>query len=153
MPCHGVMAVRARVRSMTAFGPRIQSRRNRLGLTLRDVESITDGAISNAYLSQLERGKIKNPSGKTLLSLAAAYHVDPSEMLEWLGEPTTIKPPPICPTCGRARIGETWMERLGVVIDSASDTDRSGEADETAKQAQPKARAGAEGIAQPKVQP
>lgn len=102
---------------MRGFGPRIQARRNKLGLTLRDVEAILDGQISNASLSQLENGKIKNPSAKIVLALAAAYAVDPLEMLEWIGEKTDIKPPPICPTCGRARIGETWMEKLGVVID------------------------------------
>lgn len=39
----------------------------------------------------------------------------------------------------------TWNELLAR---TARDTDRSGEADETAQQAQPEARAGAEGIAQ-----
>jgi transcriptional regulator with XRE-family HTH domain len=105
---------------MSGFGPRIAARRSRLGMTLRDVEEITDGAISNAYLSQLEHGKIKNPSAKIVLALAAAYHIDPTDMLDWLGEQPNIKPPAICPTCGRARIGETWMEKLGVAIDGST---------------------------------
>jgi len=97
---------------MSGFGTRIRARRNRLALTLRDVEMITNGMVSNAYLSQLENGKIRNPSAKIVLALAAAYHVEPAEMLQWVGEKTEIIPPPLCPTCG-----STWKDRLGVVED------------------------------------
>jgi HTH-type transcriptional regulator, competence development regulator len=48
------------------------------GVSLRDLEAET--AISNAYLSQLETGKIENPGVITLLKLAEYYRVK----LSWL---------------------------------------------------------------------
>lgn len=42
------------------------------GLSLREVENIT--GISNSYLSQLERGKIKTPSYKTVRTLYLLYY-------------------------------------------------------------------------------
>jgi len=40
------------------------------GLSLRQVEEATDKAVSNAYLSQLEKGRIRKPSPHVLHSLA-----------------------------------------------------------------------------------
>lgn len=45
------------------------------GLSLREVEFATGKAVSNAYLSQLENGKIRKPSPNVLHSLAEAYGV------------------------------------------------------------------------------
>ncbi len=45
--------------------------RDRKKLTLRDVQSTT--GISNAYLSQLETGKIANPSPHFLQKLSELY--------------------------------------------------------------------------------
>lgn len=45
--------------------------RHKRGLTLRQVEEIT--GISNAYLSQLENGKIKKPSFDTVSVLCKLY--------------------------------------------------------------------------------
>ncbi len=84
------------------LGPRLKQRREQLGLTLREVEQITENSLSNAYLSQLENGKIKKPSAHVLLILGAAYHISMNEMLAWLGEAPTFTVPPLCPTCGRA---------------------------------------------------
>lgn len=44
-------------------------------LSLRDVEKATNNTVSNAYLSQLESGKINEPSPHTLEQLAKAYAV------------------------------------------------------------------------------
>ena|SRR3989338_6756777 len=44
-------------------------------LSLRDVEKATNNAVSNAYLSQLESGKIAKPSPHILENLAKAYGV------------------------------------------------------------------------------
>ena len=49
-------------------------------LSLRQVEEATDQAVSNAYLSQLETGKIRRPSPHVFNRLAAVYAV-PYEML------------------------------------------------------------------------
>jgi len=44
-------------------------------LTLREVEEATGSQVSNAYLSQLEHGRITRPSPHMLHSLAAVYGV------------------------------------------------------------------------------
>lgn len=83
-------------------GAKFKDRRLALGYTLRDVEAITDGEISNAYLSQFENGKIKNPSAFVIICLCAAYAIPFAEALEWLGTPVDIPPPKLCGECGRA---------------------------------------------------
>ncbi|HEY8121261.1 MAG TPA: helix-turn-helix transcriptional regulator [Myxococcota bacterium] len=50
------------------------------GLSLRGVEEATSRAVSNAYLSQLEKGKIQQPSPSILREIAAVYAV-PYEVL------------------------------------------------------------------------
>ena len=54
-------------------------------LSLREVEEATDQAVSNAYLSQLERGKIRKPSPNLLHSLAAVYAVPYETLMEKAG--------------------------------------------------------------------
>lgn len=49
-------------------------------LSLRDVEEATDKEVSNAYLSQLETGKITKPSPNVLHALSQVYAV-PYELL------------------------------------------------------------------------
>jgi len=55
------------------------------GLSLRQVEEATDKAVSNAYLSQLENGKIQKPSPNVLHSLAAVYAVPYEALMEKAG--------------------------------------------------------------------
>ena len=55
------------------------------GLSLREVEEATDKAVSNAYLSQLENGKIKKPSPNVLHSLAQVYVVPYETLMEKAG--------------------------------------------------------------------
>ncbi len=55
------------------------------GLSLRQVEEATDRAVSNAYLSQLEKGKIQKPSPNVLHSLAAVYAVPYESLMEKAG--------------------------------------------------------------------
>jgi transcriptional regulator with XRE-family HTH domain len=55
------------------------------GLSLREVEEATDKAVSNAYLSQLENGKIKKPSPSVLHSLADVYVVPYEALMEKAG--------------------------------------------------------------------
>lgn len=54
-------------------------------LTLREVEKATD--VSNAYLSQLESGKIKQPSPISLHKLAQFYGVPYETLMEKVGYP------------------------------------------------------------------
>lgn len=84
------------------FGAHMKARREALGFSLRDVEAICGGGLSNAYLSQLENGKIKHPSAHIVLMLCAAYAISHEEALGWLEHPTRIEPPQLCGECGRA---------------------------------------------------
>jgi transcriptional regulator with XRE-family HTH domain len=55
------------------------------GLSLREVEEAADNAVSNAYLSQLENGKIGKPSPNVLYSLAEVYGVPYDALMERAG--------------------------------------------------------------------
>jgi len=55
------------------------------GLSLRQVEESTDKAVSNAYLSALEKGRIRKPSPLVLHSLAEAYAVPYETLMEKAG--------------------------------------------------------------------
>lgn len=80
---------------------KLAERRNELGLTLRDVERISGGRVSNAYLSQLENGKIESPSLSVASILAVILDTPIETLAAWLGEPANIKPVPICESCGQ----------------------------------------------------
>jgi transcriptional regulator with XRE-family HTH domain len=54
-------------------------------LSLRQVEEATDRAVSNAYLSQVENGKIRKPSPNVLHSLAAVYGIPYESLMERAG--------------------------------------------------------------------
>lgn len=71
---------------MAEFGNFFKQIRESKGLTLRDVERET--GVSNAYLSQLESEKIKQPSPTTLHKLAEFYKVSYSEMMTKVGYPS-----------------------------------------------------------------
>jgi transcriptional regulator with XRE-family HTH domain len=55
------------------------------GFSLREVEEATDKAVSNAYLSQLENGRIKKPSPNVLHSLSEVYAVPYEALMEKAG--------------------------------------------------------------------
>lgn len=67
------------------YGLFFKGLRESKGLTLRDVEKKTD--VSNAYLSQLESNKIKQPSPSTLYKLALLYEVSYELLMEKVGYP------------------------------------------------------------------
>jgi transcriptional regulator with XRE-family HTH domain len=54
-------------------------------LTLREVEDATGKTVSNAYLSQLENGKIRKPSPNVLHDLADVYGVPYESLMEKAG--------------------------------------------------------------------
>lgn len=58
-------------------------------LTLREVEEATGKLVSNAYLSQLEHGRIVRPSPNILHSLAEAYGVSYELLMQKAGYITT----------------------------------------------------------------
>jgi HTH-type transcriptional regulator, competence development regulator len=69
----------------TTFGDYLKATRLGLRMTLRDVEGATNKEISNAYLSQLETGKVENPSPHVLYSLAQVYGVSYESLMERAG--------------------------------------------------------------------
>ena len=67
------------------LGALLADLRTAKGLSLREVEEATGNAVSNAYLSQLENGKIKKPSPNVLHSLAEVYAVPYEALMERAG--------------------------------------------------------------------
>jgi transcriptional regulator with XRE-family HTH domain len=67
------------------LGPFLRAARERRSLTLRAVERAS--GVSNAYLSQLESGKIRQPSPRVLHKLSELYEVPYALMLEQAGYP------------------------------------------------------------------
>jgi len=70
---------------MKSLGQFLRSLREASGLTLRAVEDAT--GISNAYLSQLESDKIKQPSPSVLHKLSDLYDTSYSTLLKLAGYP------------------------------------------------------------------
>lgn len=58
------------------LGPFLHRLRQQRGWSLRDVEAKTGGKVNNAYLSQIESGKIQRPALETLVQLSLAFDVD-----------------------------------------------------------------------------
>lgn len=77
----------AKQEKMENYGDYIKALRQAKGLTLREVEKETE--ISNAYLSQLESGKVKQPSPLTLNKLAELYEISYDVLMEKVGYPVT----------------------------------------------------------------
>ncbi|MDX2007112.1 MAG: helix-turn-helix transcriptional regulator [Meiothermus sp.] len=70
------------------LGLYLRSARTSKGLTLRDVERET--GVSNAYLSQLEGGKIKQPSPAVLQRLTDFLEADFMEVMRLAGHPVPV---------------------------------------------------------------
>jgi transcriptional regulator with XRE-family HTH domain len=84
-----------------SFGQWLKARRKERCLTLRDVERITSGAISNAYLSQLENDQIESPGVAKLHVLSAAYGMDFALLCEKASVGERPAAPAFCPHCGQ----------------------------------------------------
>ena len=67
------------------LGALLADLRTAKGLSLREVEEASGKAVSNAYLSQLEHGKIRKPSPNVLHSLAEVYVVPYEALMEKAG--------------------------------------------------------------------
>ena len=74
---------------MEHYGEYFKALREANKYTLRDVERKTE--ISNAYLCQLEQGKIRQPSPITLHKLASLYGVNYELLMEKVGYPVPSK--------------------------------------------------------------
>ena len=69
----------------SSFGSHLARLRKAAGLSLRQVEEATGQEVSNAYLSQLENGKIRKPSPNVLYSLAEVYAIPYEALMEKAG--------------------------------------------------------------------
>lgn len=68
-----------------SLGTYLSSIRTDRGLTLREVQEKTGDAVSNAYLSQIERDLVPKPSARVLGALADVYKIDGVSLLERAG--------------------------------------------------------------------
>ena len=73
-----------------ALGSYLKEVRKKSGLSLREVEEATD--ISNAYLSQLENGRVTQPSPHILHAVATVYRVPYETLMERAGYLSLRKP-------------------------------------------------------------
>lgn len=67
------------------FGLYLRALREGKKMSLRGVEEATDKEVSNAYLSQLENGKIAKPSPHILHTLSGVYGEGYTKMMERAG--------------------------------------------------------------------
>ena len=72
-------------RSPTTLGEHLARLRTAAGMTLRQVEEATNKEVSNAYLSQLEKGKIAKPSPNILHALADVYKTSYEDLMQRAG--------------------------------------------------------------------
>ena len=99
----------ANLKIMSNYGVYFKALREAKRLTLREVEKQTE--VSNAYLSQLESGKIKQPSPTTLYKLAELYGVKYEILMEKVGYPV----PNVNTTINSRKIESEIMHRIGHV--------------------------------------
>lgn len=79
------------------FGRYLAALRAAKQYTQRQVEKLTDRQVSNAYLSQIEKGQIRRPSPTTLFHLARAYGVPYERLLERVYPTPQTTPPEQAP--------------------------------------------------------
>jgi|SRR5581483_102421 len=93
----------------------LRAARNRLALTLREVETKT--GVSNAYLSQLEGTKIKQPSPQILYKLCKLYDVSYALALEFAGYPVPIERKSPAHSRFAARLGQTTEDEEAALVE------------------------------------
>lgn len=90
-----------------SLGAYLKSLREARILTLRDIEART--GISNAFLSQVESGKVRQPSPISLYKLAEVYGVPYEVLMERAGHPVpTVQEP-------AARSASAVLNRIGEI--------------------------------------
>ncbi len=67
------------------LGQHLAAIRTNRDLSLRDVQELTKKVVSNAYLSQIETGKIQQPSPNILHALAEVYKTSYQQLMELAG--------------------------------------------------------------------
>jgi len=77
------------IMELELLGKSLKDARTALGWSLREAEEKT--GISNAYLSQLESAKIKQPSPNMLHKVAEAYCLSYALVMEYAGYPVPVE--------------------------------------------------------------
>ena len=80
-------------RGQPVFGNYLKEARNKLGLSLRRVEALTDGSVRNAFLSQIENGQVALPNINLLAELAKVYGLDYWNLMWRAGYDLPERPP------------------------------------------------------------
>jgi transcriptional regulator with XRE-family HTH domain len=77
--------VKATATTRTTLGTYLASIRADRKLSLRNVEEATNRQVSNAYLSQIETGKISQPSPNVLHALSEIYAISYEHLMQLAG--------------------------------------------------------------------
>lgn len=80
-------------RSPEALGRYLAAIRNDRGLSLRQVKEMTNKLVSDAYLSQIETGKVHHPSPNILHALADVYKASYEQLMKLAGYIGTTSTP------------------------------------------------------------
>lgn len=72
-------------RASSLLGTHLAAIRKDRGFSLRHVEELTKKAVSNAYLSQVESGKIQQPSPNILHALSSVYKISYEQLMAMAG--------------------------------------------------------------------
>jgi HTH-type transcriptional regulator, competence development regulator len=100
---------------LVALGALLRDARNALGLSLREVEA--KAGVSNAYLSQLEGAKIKQPSPAILHKLCEVYGTSYSVALEFAGYPVPAQSQSSATQRFASRLGRTTPEEESALVE------------------------------------
>lgn len=77
------------------LGKELKKIRESKGFSLRDIEKKSEHTISSSYLSQVETGKIQQPSPRFLHRISKTYDVDYEKLMETSGYLERKKKPEI----------------------------------------------------------
>lgn len=100
---------------LQALAALLRDARSGLGLSLREVEA--RAGVSNAYLSQLEGGKIQQPSPGILHKLCEAYGASYSAALEFAGYPVPKENQSAAKQRFVSRLGRTTPEEEAALVE------------------------------------
>ncbi len=92
----------------STLGSRVRARRQRLGLTLKDLASKTN--LSVPYLSDIERSNVANPTLETLTSLAEALDTTVADLLD--GQASVADGPPLSVSLQRFVRSDDFARRV-----------------------------------------
>lgn len=91
----------------TNIGAYLKSLRDIKGISLREVER--KAGVSNAVLSQIESGQVKQPSPGTLFKLAGIYGVPYEDLMQRAGYPVQAR------QVGEPQSAQSVFNRFGTI--------------------------------------